>query len=518
MKRNIITLALVLLLCLSTMPYATAAAPAVHPDKTNYEEGETIFVTVVGITEQMESDGSFIAIYKTGAPHEEYGAWEYVPAGDSQLELTAPEYGTYEIRLYSKDGEYTDDTYVTKAAFSVGGAVISDKAKILLDKTVYAAGERIIVTAGGITQQMEEDDAFIAIYESGAEHGQWKEFHYPKRGESQLEFTAPEEKGAYEMRLYRKDGEYTDETFVLSVSFTVGAVTVDNPGRIELDGDAYLANSVIQVRVTGITEQMEKDGAFAAIYQKGAKHNEWGAYDYPKAGDSILELRTPNLNGEFEIRLYSMDHFYSEATFVMSVPFTLSGASDPQGSGWATEELKKAEELRLIPESLRTADLARPITRAEFAAVAVKLYEAMSGEMAQAGNNPFADTNDPEVLKAYALGITKGTSETAFEPDLLISREQVATMLTRTVMAGRNISILNQGAPITFADSEMISDWARESVQFMAGQGIIKGVEENGALYFRPNNRTDAQAAQNYANATREQALAISVRSFETIK
>jgi len=101
-------------------------------------------------------------------------------------------------------------------------------------------------------------------------------------------------------------------------------------------------------------------------------------------------------------------------------------------SSWATAELKKAEELELIPDCLRGADLTKPITRTEFAAVSVKAYEALSGTKAiPAVNNPFSDTKDIEVLKAYNVGITAGTAPDKFSPDMLLNREQAATMLTR---------------------------------------------------------------------------------------
>ena len=46
-------------------------------------------------------------------------------------------------------------------------------------------------------------------------------------------------------------------------------------------------------------------------------------------------------------------------------------------------------------------------------------------------NNPFKDTKDVEVLKAYNIGVTDGTAPDKFSPDLYLNREQAATMLTR---------------------------------------------------------------------------------------
>ena len=136
-----------------------------------------------------------------------------------------------------------------------------------------------------------------------------------------------------------------------------------------------------------------------------------------------------------------------------------TGASD-----WAAAELKKAEEYSLIPPSLESADVSKPITRSEFASLSVKLYEALGKtELKAAEVNPFSDTADAEVLKAYAAGITTGTSDTTFEPDALLSREQAATMLARTYSKSMDKEAKPSGTAEKFADDGFISDWAKDS-------------------------------------------------------
>jgi hypothetical protein len=49
----------------------------------------------------------------------------------------------------------------------------------------------------------------------------------------------------------------------------------------------------------------------------------------------------------------------------------------------------------------------------------------------------------------------------------------------------------------------------------MVANEIIRGVGEN---QFAPQNVTDAEKAQGYANATREQALLIAVRMVENLR
>lgn len=388
-------------------------------------------------------------------------------------------------------------------------------ANISLNKTLYAAGERIVVDVSGITQQMVDDEAWVAIYKAGAAHTDWGVYAYVEVGAGQVELTAPDEKGAYEMRLYRKDHEYTDATFVMKVAFEVGSVSVANPGKIALEKDSYLANSKISIKISGITQKMENDGSFLAIYRKGAKHNEWGTYDYPKAGESTIELTAPNLNGDFEVRLYTEDHFYSDATFVMSVPFKLSGATTPNTSRWALGEIEQAEALGLIPDSLKKAELTKPITREEFAELSVKLYEKSTGQSpVPTSPSPFTDTINSEVLKALKLGITTGTSDTTFSPQVLINREQCATMLFRAIKAiepDGDYSVV--GIP-DFPDQANISSYAEKATKYMSKMGIIKG-DTRG--YFMPAAITAAEKAVEYGMATREAAILMSVRTYEKL-
>ena len=194
------------------------------------------------------------------------------------------------------------------------------------------------------------------------------------------------------------------------------------------------------------------------------------------------------------------------------------------GSIWANEELEKADMMNLIPDVLVDADLTKPITRAEFAAVAVKTYEALSGTKAiPAVVNPFIDCSDIEVLKAYNIGAVNGMSATTFVPDALLNREQAATMLTRvfkrvsipgwTLAADSQFS-LDYEKPSPFADDALISAWAKDSVYFMAANSIINGMGNN---IFAPKNTTSEQEALGYANATRQQALLIAVRMVENL-
>ncbi|MDD2286379.1 MAG: hypothetical protein PHQ11_13400, partial [Paludibacter sp.] len=198
--------------------------------------------------------------------------------------------------------------------------VFAESIAISLSDTLFAPNEEIIVEVSGITEQMVKDEAYVSIYKEGAAHDDYMSWHRPTAGTSKLKFVAPSEPGYYEMRLYRIDHEYTDESFVTSISFQVALA---KQGKISLEKNAYIAEQIIPVTVTDITQEMEKAEAYVSIFKKGAAHDEYGTFKYVRAGNSVVELEAPNLNGEFEMRLYSIDHNYTDESFVMSVPFTL---------------------------------------------------------------------------------------------------------------------------------------------------------------------------------------------------
>ena len=258
-------------------------------------------------------------------------------------------------------------------------------------------------------------------------------------------------------------------------------------------------------------------GAWQDVY---VGNSHWPLYEGDRVTSTTAAL-TANSHVKLRVR-YGGPLGYSDWSNVLEVNSPKWSAA----SSWATGELYKAQVNGLIPDCLIGTDLTQPITRAEFAAVSVKVYEALTGETAiAASENPFTDTTDAEVLKAYNTGITAGTGDgTTFSPDAILNREQAATMLTRvykkTAFDGWSLSTdgsfaLTYEKPAAFADDANISDWAKDSVYFMAANGIIKGVGDG--TKFAPKNTTTAEESIGYANATREQALLIAVRMVENL-
>ena len=211
------------------------------------------------------------------------------------------------------------------------------------------------------------------------------------------------------------------------------------------------------------------------------------------------------------------------------------GPEGPGGGGnipnphshWAEEELIRAFEEELVPPLLRdpNADLRNPISRVEFAGVVVLTFENLSGTKVQApSGNPFTDTGDIYARMAYESGLMVGVSSNQFAPGTILNRETAATALTRVFkrwhftgwsFASDSSFNLQYTRPGAFSDDASISAWARDSVYFMAANGIILGVGNN---MFAPRAVTSSQQVAGYAQATREQALLIALRMVENLR
>lgn len=190
-----------------------------------------------------------------------------------------------------------------------------------------------------------------------------------------------------------------------------------------------------------------------------------------------------------------------------------SGSFYKDISDWAKTELQDAYDMGLIPDILIGADMTKPITREEFCELAVLLYEKITGSVSEpVSPNPFTDTTNTQILKAFKLGITTGTSATTFSPNVLINREQCAAMLFRAIKAMKPNGDFSIEGVKDFPDQSNISSWAAEATKYMFKIGIITG-DSNGD--FMPKATTTAQEAAGYGMATREQAIALSVRTYE---
>lgn len=168
-------------------------------------------------------------------------------------------------------------------------------------------------------------------------------------------------------------------------------------------------------------------------------------------------------------------------------------------SDWAEAELTAADDAGLFVFT-GGGDLTADISRLYFCRLLANMLDEIGVLKENDAVNPFADTDDANVLALTAAGIVKGTSDTTFEPELSITREEAATLLARAaVYMGLTVPELMDDYP--YADYAEISIWALDPVREMFSAQIMLGTGEN---MFSP--------AEHYS---REQAIATVKRLYD---
>jgi len=147
-----------------------------------------------------------------------------------------------------------------------------------------------------------------------------------------------------------------------------------------------------------------------------------------------------------------------------------NNASSNAPSAWAKDAVDRAIRLGIIPSSLQSA-YTRNITRAEFCAIAVSMYEYLSGTEIKE-RKTFDDTNDINVQKLAGLGIVQGDGMGGFDPNGIFTREMAITLMYNMMLQRGNK--FEVSAP-NFADANNIASWATSAIGALQKAGIVQG-------------------------------------------
>ena len=286
------------------------------------------------------------------------------------------------------------------------------------------------------------------------------------------------------------------ETFQITQYPEGGDFTAGNPSLVKISDDRFLV----------VWNILAKDEY--GEYQPG---RQVGYIFLDGTGQPVGEVQTapaalsdcqPIYNGERVVWYYT---YISTPIFCTidgdTGAFSRLSPLEPEitFSDWAGEELQAAANQGLIPKNGLKDDYTQPITRWEFATLAVHAYETITGRTVpidfEAKDTVFADSiGGFPIAKAYNLGILTGynTAESRADvevgPGDLITREQAAAMLARLSEAlGRPLTAA-EGLPFT----DPISDWAYDSVSRVYQAGVMSGTGAN--TFGASGNYTTEQA------------------------
>lgn len=102
--------------------------------------------------------------------------------------------------------------------------------------------------------------------------------------------------------------------------------------------------------------------------------------------------------------------------------------------------------------------------------------------------------------------MVNGVGNGQFDPDGVLTREQLATILCRYTKDYLHLDTSAREDFSAFEDGQRVASWAREAMQWAVAEGLIGGSKEGGKLYLNPQ-----------AGATRAQVAAILMRFVENV-
>ena len=154
---------------------------------------------------------------------------------------------------------------------------------------------------------------------------------------------------------------------------------------------------------------------------------------------------------------------------------------DVNETDWFYGDVAYANRLKLMNGTSETAfSPNEPLTRAMLVAI---LYRS-EGEPQIEASEAFADV-DAGVYYADAVswakqnGIVNGVTETEFDPDANITREQIAAIMHRYAQyKGYDVSVGEDTNILSFTDFDSISEYAVAPLQYAVGSGLMKGKSE----------------------------------------
>ena len=113
------------------------------------------------------------------------------------------------------------------------------------------------------------------------------------------------------------------------------------------------------------------------------------------------------------------------------------------------------------------------ISRQNFIYLAVRLYETLNKrEIVVNTAINFSDTDDVYAIKGATIGITAGIGDGKFGPNILLTREQMATMMVKVLELS---GIVMKPTSTAFLDDAQISAYAKIAIYKAANYKIING-------------------------------------------
>jgi len=488
MKKRPVGMLLTLLLALTLLPVANAADATNTINFTNNPRENIGYIlqdgglTVTNLPDNDAFNSVWISMVNNKGRTQTEKVMERKADGTASMPLNKLSDGEYYIEMYFYTGSKVYNSYIygkeIKLSWNNGSGTFMLQPPYEHNKKTYDAGRsdaaalvyylapstsiqstdpEIVKLANEITNDIADDyDKALAIHDWMCTNiwYDWDVIESSKR-------IPGDAVSVLKNRLAICEG-YSNLTAALLRASDIPAKTVSGHGRLTAKTGDWTQNQLSGKDINHFWNEAYIDGRWVIIdttwdcgndYRGGKKVSSNGIYYY-RYFDATIEA-------------FSANH-YIEPYKESMIPL------QDNPSPWAARQVNTAIASGLIPQTMRVK-YRQATTRADFCALAVTLYETITGERIT-GRTKFVDTTDVNVEKIAYLGVAVGVGGNRFAPNDPLNREQAAIMVSRLA------DVLGKPLPsgaVTFNDSDNVSPWALEAVGKMQAASLMDGVGDN---------------------------------------
>ena len=157
-------------------------------------------------------------------------------------------------------------------------------------------------------------------------------------------------------------------------------------------------------------------------------------------------------------------------------------------SDWALEYVNAYRDTGLMPiylQNYEITDYTADITRVQFCELMEPILNAKGYLNKDSYTASFTDCDNYAAAVLADIGIITGTSDTTFEPDRTITREEAAVILARLLDYTDTYRYEITDSIYHYRDERDFSDWAKKSIYAVYNAKIMNGTGDN---YFSPRD------------------------------
>lgn len=281
-----------------------------------------------------------------------------------------------------------------------------------------------------------------------------------------------------------------DNSYYLAIKPNV--IEIQRKGKIlkEIDNNGFVNQGEwndIECGAINVSEgvfsfiKLNGEVIYSEIDTEGVHAQDGMVMAYLQTGGKLSIRDSENVSGE----LFDLSEYIDLENSSENIAF-----SDLKGYEWAEEAILYLSEKGIV-NGIEENEFApnRNLTR-EQAAKIISLAFNCYNENAECG---FSDVEKMSwayryVASCYEREFIKGISEDVFGSKNELLRQDAALILYRIlVMSGREFKVKNE----SFTDWEEISDYAKEAVSYISGEGIINGFPDGSFKAKEPIKRAE---------------------------